>query len=100
MSMLHYSYVSSMFDLLQSSSGCQSGMLGCETSRTRSANTLTQKIEADNPKSVQHCCAEMFAEWLSQDKAASWSTLMDALTGNCKSVAKRKLAETLGTRYS
>lgn len=62
------------------------------------SHSLLKKIEADNPKSVQHCCAEMFAEWLSQDKAASWSTLMDALTS--KSVAKRKLAETLGTRYS
>lgn len=48
MSTLHYSYVSSMSDLLQSSSGNQSGVLCCETSCTRSANTLTQKIEADN----------------------------------------------------
>jgi len=62
------------------------------------SHSLLKKIEADNPNSVQRCCAEMFAEWLSQDKAASWSTLMDALTS--KSVAKRKLAETLGTRYS
>jgi len=56
-------------------------------------HNLLKRIEADNPKSVRRCCAEMFAEWLSQDAKASWSTLVAALTS--KSVAKLQLAETL-----
>ena len=62
------------------------------------SHNLLKKIEADNPNSVRCCYADMFAEWPSQDRAASWSTLVAALTS--KSVAKLQLAETLRTHYS
>lgn len=61
------------------------------------SHTLLKQIEADHHGNTQQCCIAMFSEWLSQDTAASWSTLITALTS--KSVSEHRTVETLNTQY-